>query len=57
MRGNKLLKFIDYYIGIPLVWLLSFFVGGNRNADLRKLQPKSILVVKLVAHHLRTLSK
>ncbi len=49
MRGNRLLKFIDYYIGIPLVWLLSFFVGGHRSADLRKLQPKRILVVKLVA--------
>ncbi|MBI5215756.1 MAG: glycosyltransferase family 9 protein [Ignavibacteriae bacterium] len=49
MRGNKFLKFVDYYIGIPLVWLLSFFAGGNRNAELRKLEPKRILVVKLVA--------
>lgn len=49
MRGNKLLKLIDYYIGIPLVWLLSFFIGGQKSADLRTLQPKRILVVKLVA--------
>ncbi len=49
MRGNKLLKFFDYYIGIPLVFLFSLFLRGNRTAVLKSLQPKRILVVKLVA--------
>ncbi len=47
MRGNRLFKFIDYYIGIPLVFLLSLILRGKRNADLKSLQPEKILVVKL----------
>ena len=49
MRGNKLFKFLDYSIGIPLLTVLSLFKRSNRKRNLRKVIPNRILVVKFVA--------
>ena len=47
MRGNKLFKFVDRFIGIPLLWLTSLVKA--RGGDLSDVRPKRILVVKFSA--------
>lgn len=43
MRGNKLLRFLDFYFGIPLSILLSLFIGrGGRS----RTAPQRIIVSK-----------
>src|ERR1051325_6510653 len=49
MRGNKLFKFLDQVIGIPLLHVLALLVRGKKRADLSELIPARILVVKFVA--------
>ncbi|HEV8538761.1 MAG TPA: glycosyltransferase family 9 protein [Bacteroidota bacterium] len=49
MRGNKLFKFLDYYVGIPLLVGMSFFRTGRKKADLHDIAPRRILLVKFVA--------
>ena len=46
MRGNFILKFIDRYLGIQLVWFLGLF--ANKKTAVPS-APKSILVIKLSA--------
>lgn len=47
MRGNRLFRFLDYCVGIPLLWILSRF--GKANRAVAPSSPKNILVIKLVA--------
>lgn len=49
MRGNKLLKFLDYYVGIPLLGALSLIGRRSKKRDLHDLAPRRILLVKFVA--------
>lgn len=44
MRGNRLFKFIDRCIGIPLLFIMCLLKG--RRDDLTAIRPKRILVVK-----------
>ncbi|MDI6757794.1 MAG: glycosyltransferase family 9 protein, partial [Endomicrobiia bacterium] len=46
MRGNRLLKIIDFYIGVPLVWLLGFLCKKPATLDGAF---KKILLIKLSA--------
>ena len=47
MRGNKLLKTVDFYVGSLLILLLAVFVRRNRIPPPRR--PERILLIKLAA--------
>ena len=49
MRGNKIFKLLDFFIGVPLIMLLSLWVKRGSGKDLTIPRPRRILVLKLAA--------
>lgn len=49
MRGNKLFKIIDKYVGIPLLFLLGIMFRKKAVSDWAKYPPQKILIIKLSA--------
>jgi heptosyltransferase-3 len=49
MRGNKLFKFLDFYIGIPLIVLFSLLRPRGKGAILNDIEARRILIIKFVA--------
>ncbi len=49
MRGNRFLKFLDFWVGVPLTMILAVFMRRNRGVELPSRKYDRILVVKLAA--------
>lgn len=49
MRGNRIFKYLDKYIGIPLVFILGFFVKKDFGVEQTRLKTDKILLIKLSA--------
>ncbi len=49
MRGNRIFKFLDFFIGVPLLMLLSIFAKRESGTDLSNLKPARLLLIKLAA--------
>ena len=49
MRGNKLFKFLDFYVGIPFILLFSLIRPRSKGTPPDAIAPRRILVIKFVA--------